>query len=422
MKKYLILAAAALVASAACTKVEVTESPDTPISFQVANYVPQTKANVAFEGTNFYTYAWFHPTSGVPQPFMTNETISFYEGTADGKGEWRPARMYFWPKSGYINFFSYAYSGTWATATDPKPAAVVDATGTTDLTAGTVRYGNPSSVASNHITVPVDGDILLANAAYRYSSSEASTNTYNINYSGPNYVTDVTGVPTLFHHLLSKVKFQARFDASEYSGSGYAWNLVINSITLNYADKGAITVPFTDPGTDHTQATWPYTSPSLVQWTPYVTATETGDQLGSIVANTGYPVNSATTILTSIPVTVGGSASHEAGSGVELIAESSVLPQNLTTTGATVTINYTLTSYYNDGESYVQHITETTTTPALALNTFKNGSDQPIGTWDMNYKYIYTITIKPNKTVTFDPAVVDWESTAIAGFYTYPNS
>ena len=45
MKKYFFLAAAALVAMCACTKTVVNEAPDQAIGFNVASYVPQTKAN-----------------------------------------------------------------------------------------------------------------------------------------------------------------------------------------------------------------------------------------------------------------------------------------------------------------------------------------------------------------------------------------
>ena len=41
MKKYLILAAAAIVAMAACSKTQLDESsiPDMPVTFQATNYV-----------------------------------------------------------------------------------------------------------------------------------------------------------------------------------------------------------------------------------------------------------------------------------------------------------------------------------------------------------------------------------------------
>nr|MCR5850777.1 lipoprotein [Bacteroidaceae bacterium] len=80
MKKYFILAAVALVALTACSKIEVSNTvPDRAISFQVANYVAQTKAGESAFDINdtFKTSAWFHPLSGDAQIFMDKETIKW---------------------------------------------------------------------------------------------------------------------------------------------------------------------------------------------------------------------------------------------------------------------------------------------------------------------------------------------------------
>ena len=178
MKKYFIIAVAALAASAACTK-NVTETPASPIAFQVANYVPQTKANVVFNGTEFKTSAWFHAdASATAQDFMSSETIKFQSNKT-----WAADRVYFWPKTGWINFFSWA--GT------PEPA----------VTEGTAAYG----ASSAPVTIATNADAMLAEAAYRYSNANADTNLYTdpILYSG----VDTKGVPTLFHHMLAQVNF-----------------------------------------------------------------------------------------------------------------------------------------------------------------------------------------------------------------------
>ena len=44
MKKLFIIAAAALVASVACSKVDTVATPDQEIGFQVASYLSQTKS------------------------------------------------------------------------------------------------------------------------------------------------------------------------------------------------------------------------------------------------------------------------------------------------------------------------------------------------------------------------------------------
>ena len=66
MKKYFIFAVAAVVAMAACTKVETDSNvPGRKIAFEVANYAGQTKAaedpgSVLAETDNFSSKAWMH--------------------------------------------------------------------------------------------------------------------------------------------------------------------------------------------------------------------------------------------------------------------------------------------------------------------------------------------------------------------------
>ena len=358
MKKYFIIAAAVLAAATACKKTDLNEQPGKAIAFQVANYLPQTKAGeVKFdESKTFNTYAWFHPTSGAAQAFMDNETIKWQ----DAAKQWSSDRVYFWPKTGYVNFFSYA--GT------PVPA----------MTDGTATYTDK--------TIAITDDAMLASAAYRYANSDA--NLYNIEYGSAN--TDVTGVPTLFHHMLSQVSVIVKFDASGIADAKNKWDLTVNSLALNYDNKGSLTVSFTDPGS--TGQAWPYTTAGY-NWTPSgvyanLPATETAS-VGAVQTTVAPNVSAGLTFFDAI----------------------SVLPQALTNS-ATIDLNYTLKHYYND----VEQIYETVDLPGIKLTDF---TAESITAWNMNYKYTYTITIKPNKTVTFDPAVEPWQEKA-AG-YTYPN-
>ena len=119
MKKILILTAiAALAVSAACTKVE-TITPDQAISFEVAKYMPLTRAyNSLLDETaagsdidRFFTNAWYHDGAAGfgAQRFMTDQAI--VPDNASDPTKWSPSgRNYFWPKTGSINFFSYAGS------------------------------------------------------------------------------------------------------------------------------------------------------------------------------------------------------------------------------------------------------------------------------------------------------------------------
>ena len=378
MKKYYVFAAAAIVAMAACTKVEVDNTPDHAISFQVANYVPQTKVGeVAYDGTQFNTYAWFNPTSGEAQVFMNNETIKWQSGSKT----WAADRTYFWPKTGDVNFFSYA--GT------PVPA----------VTNGSATYTDK--------TIDITDNALLASAAYHYGATNWNTNVYNGITYGDDH-TDVTGVPTLFHHILSQVSFIVKFSAAGITDTKYKWDLTVNSASIEYANVGTLTVNFTDP--NGTGQAWPFTTVGY-NWTPKANTANT--ELNA-PAGTGAVAFNGNANKQTVTATAAGDAVSD---GIYIIKEVSVMPQSIVpTTGsnAVLNINYTLKSYYNNEE----HITETVDLTDIVLS--EKFTTNAITAWNMNYKYTYTITIQPNKTVTFDPAVEAWASDA-AG-YTYPEN
>ena len=400
MKKYFILAAISLVTLAACSKIEVSNTePDKAVSFMVANYVVKTKAESAFDtDKTFKTSAWFHPLSGDAQTFMSAETIK-WQSSRDPK-QWASDRLYFWPKTGYVNFFSWAGI--------PEPT----------VTEGVAKYGDAS--ASTYITIGTTDDAMLANGAYRYSSDNYNANVYNeISYES----VDVKGVPTLFHHLLAKVTFVVKFDAQGLDPKN-KWDLTINSASLNYADKGALNVTFTDPGSTN-QAAWPFAT-TAVNWTM-----KSGDNKELAVTENLGADNKQTTI--------GGNISE----GKTLLNAITVLPQNLSATdgsNARFSINYTLKHYYDtadyaanpDAEPvWTEQIFETVnlfdpadpTAPGDALGSLAltDFTSSVVPAWNMNYQYIYTVIIKPNKTVTFDPAVVDWVD-PVNTSYTYPNN
>ena len=375
MKKLFIIAAAAVAVLAACTKTEGNTTPDRAISFQVANYVPQTKAGeVKFPETQtFTTYAWFHPTSGSSQVFMDGETIKWQASSKT----WASDRLYFWPKTGDINFYSYAGS--------PEPA----------VTDGEAKYENK--------TIAIDDDALLASAAHHYGFADSAENVYNTLTYGTD--TDVTGVPTLFHHVLAKVSFKVVFSAEGIKDTKYKWDLLVNSASVEYANKGSLTVAFAD--NSYKRQVWPYTTAGY-NWVP-----KSGEANVEQAAPAG--TNAVAFNGTANKQTVTANAAGTAKSdGIIILDEITVMPQDVTSatgSAAKFNLNYTLTSYY-DG---TQHIVETVNLEDIVL---ADKFTSAINAWNMNYKYTYTITIKPNKTVTFDPAVEAWETGASA--YTYP--
>ena len=385
MKKFYILAAVALVASAACTKVDPVESAlETPIGFNVVKYSAQTKASSynslldeKADGAaiqSFKTNAWYHDGAGTygSQAFMVDQVVA-PENTTN-PSYWAPTgRNYYWPKTGYINFFSYAGS--------PAPTAKAE-----------------NSITYTSVSVVPASNILVADAAYRYK--ENTTNDDSIYQQ--NSVTK--GVPTLFRHILAKVKFDVIFDASEVAPADTKdkWTVSITSASITVPQQGTISLTFTEPsGT--TPATQKFNSSSVWGSLGNYTAIDNVTGTGANVASPeNYEIDNAITL-----TAVGGTKSYEesrtaystTGKAAALIAESSVIPHTLTD-NVTFTMTYKLAYSYNGGAP----VQEVVTVPATKLTTFT----PTISAWDMNTIYTYHIIIKPNENILFDPAVETW--------------
>ncbi len=224
MKKIYILAAVALVASAACTKIETVDTPEASpkIAFEVANYMstkaagdPATSLNA--EGYNsFNTYANFFPETGNVQAYMSNVAVNF---TAGSPNVWAPARDYYWPKTGWINFYSYAGS--------QAPAITFDG----NKTVATAAYTDK--------TIAADDNFLLADAALIQNQNRKD-------YTSISGVT--SGVPTLFRHQLAKLNFDIKLattDEKKSSTTSFKVTVLNAGTTLSNlkADrKGSLTL------------------------------------------------------------------------------------------------------------------------------------------------------------------------------------
>ena len=104
MKKYICIAAAALVAMAGCSKIENAPEAQREINFEVANSVRTKATGSVYNNGAFGTYAWFNNTD----VFMTNEQVNLAAGV------WKTIdHTFYWPKSGSINVISFLpFSGT----------------------------------------------------------------------------------------------------------------------------------------------------------------------------------------------------------------------------------------------------------------------------------------------------------------------
>ena len=388
MKKLFIIAAAALVALAACTKTEkVSTNDDALIGFNVVKYTGQTRAYNSLldeqadgaQIASFTTNAWFHDGADAygSQAFMADQEIT-PENTTD-PSFWSPTgRNYYWPKTGYINFFSYAGSHT--------ASAVVE-----------------NGISFTDAAIDTLSNILVADAAYRYSRN--TTNDSSIYQQN----SVEKGVPTLFRHILAKVKFDVIFDAKTdmvNPDSKDKWTVTINSASINVPKSGSIDLTFTNPVNASSE---PITGTAKFNenyddWTiaaDWADAAATTRTIRKAEGKGDAPVKAI--ILTSI----GGKKSvletadgySDDGEANVLIGESAVLPYDLTD-DVTFAMTYKLEYQYDGGTP----ISEDIVIEPTKLTDFAPSIDH----WDMNTVYTYHIIIRPNAQIIFDPSVETW--------------
>ncbi len=244
MKKLIVLLSA-VAALAACSKNEVVPAvsgENVEISYKVA---PRTKADPqAFDTHNvFASWAYYLPKEKNWSANQAEAKIYIGEEGEEGatisyvNNVWKnKTTSYYWPKEGSLTFFAYSLNSN--SLTD-KSGYDTHFTCLNDKS----QYGIHGSL--NLDTHP-NTDFLVADIA---SDKTVNENVYDFN-----------GVPTLFKHKLSRVKFAVK-KKSDYPGA----TITLNSITfkkvvygmtytqyLNDAAKGIIT-DYINPGTERTK-------------------------------------------------------------------------------------------------------------------------------------------------------------------------
>lgn len=354
MKKYLILAAATLAAMCACTKNEAYDAPQQSINFNVASYMPQTKANASIlsETTSFNTYAYYHVNGGVQDYFTANgETIT--PDNTTNPTQWAPSKTYYWPKTGYINF--YSYYGTQAPV----------------VTDGSLTYGT----ATAPLTIAATDNLVFADPAF---NQNGNLETYQMD-------SVEEGVPTLFHHALAQIAFDIKAmkvdDKADTwkEGEPYTqWDITINSASLVANNKGYLALSTTLPA-----ATAEATNPA---WMDY-------DAVGW-TATTGTETINMTALGTNV-------LTEEAQ---PLLAMRSVMPQDIVDANVfAMTFTIKTTRSWDANNPVSEQITV-----SKKISEFTDA----ISAWKMNKQITYHITIDPCDTekILFDPAVVAWET------------
>ena len=350
MKKFFIIAAAALVAITACTKIEdIDTAPAKKITFQAASYVPQTKANVSImpEFTSFPCKAFLHAAgySETQNMFGDNgEIISAYTSgdvvttTPSQVAYWAPSHDYYWPKdaTSYVNFVAwYDKNGAPTTSTE-------------------------TSLVWSNRTIQTSDNILFADEAWHYKQNPSAA------YHMESGVSE--GVPMLFHHALAQLCIKA--NVTKASEGNTSWDVTLSGITLaGVFNQGTLSLTNSDLGSTGTKA-----------WTG---SWATSGTAGSV------SMSDVTTPLTT--------------TAVDVLTMQNVLPQTVTN-NVVLNFKYNISYKYNGTEYAHEKITA-----ALQLNNITNA----ISAWEMNKKITYTITINPETTVIrIDPAMVDWEPVA----------
>lgn len=391
MKKFFFFAAA-VVAMAACTKTEVqfNETADSnKIAFTVADYASQTKAPTSLASDeaiySFHTYATQFPEIGDAVLFMNNEEIKAWDNTpavvTSGNNiyTWAPEKDYFWPKTGFINFYSYA-------GTKNPTVNVSDDKKTIDYDYGT-------------ITVAGTDNILVADAALHFNSN---TQKYKEDHVSK-------GVPTLFRHQLGKIIFKVHLKTNQPASNNTTWkvrtieNENINSVayksSLTVVKNGSLKLTNKDALEDNAEK-----NTNTQVWAPVVGSSDNVD--GWIAADHADATNNEIIPLATQTLTI-ETTKTESGetSPAYLIAERTIMPQ--------ITDNTVFVLYYEVTASHDNF----TTAPFLkeirsvGVDVAKSMKDlvSTIIDWNKNTIVTYNIIIDPvSEKVIFDPAVEEW--------------
>ena len=351
MKKYFFLAAAALVAMCACTKTVVNEAPDQAIGFNVASYVPQTKAgevSIIGETKSFHTYAFYHVNKGAAQAYFTAAGEDITPDSESNPSKWAPSRVYYWPKTGSINFYSY-YGSQAPVVTD-----------------GSLTYADK--------TIGATDNIVFADPAFCQTANQDK------------YQMDAVkeGVPTLFHHALCQIAFDANVSKENDKADDWTeddpfttWEVTILSASLVVDNKGTLTLKHDVPAET--------AAPSNPAWL------ESYDVPGWVPASSTETIN-----MTALPTTTVLTKTAQSILGLR-----SAMPQEIDNTNV-FSIKYQIKTIRSwDASNPAIEVVE----DSKKLSEF----NETLTSWNMNKKITYHITINPvDQQILFDPALENW--------------
>lgn len=165
----------ALALLSGCTKIEQREAEPVPVSWQVIQDGPSTKAEAYNTTDKFLSWAWYLPNG---KTWATNRAVSqLYINAAEisfvsGEKCWRDASAhYYWPKAGALSFFAVSPSSLGSAVTCTAADGI--------------------KISNWDVNAHQDTDIMVADLATDKSANETAIGAWQ------------TGVPTVFRHKLS---------------------------------------------------------------------------------------------------------------------------------------------------------------------------------------------------------------------------
>ena len=350
-----VVVAASVAALASCSKVDFAQEARTyrAITFEVARYTVRSSSDTtdyasAYAAVPFGSYAWFKgETPANDTVFMSAQKVAY-----DGE-RWATAGItYYWPRSGSLDFISYSpYIDTLTSV----PAVTENSISWTGW-----------SVADHPTT-----DLMYATKAVGQTD-----NTHSYYYSG---------VPTLFHHALAKVGVNLRLayvEKTAPTGDKTRWDVTVHGIRLrNIRTAGSLTLNLNADGRN-------WNRPDSNTWAPV-----------------GSPVD---IVLDCSSLPLLDSTDTHAVDTTRL-----VLPQMLSG-GQLADLEITVRTWRDTGSGYQLFLTEDHVHATVPLTT------TALPSWGINQYINYNFVLAPSLafdngtelepvTVTFDPAVGDWE-------------
>lgn len=228
MKKYFVIAAAALVALAACSKNEADnaayeqsrqisfstvagKATRTPLSGTVYKTTDPTFGVFCYALTSGKTWA---ANSADGQAYMDKIEIS-YNGTDK---IWEPASVYYWPLSGSLTFTGFS---PYTEASKVTYAPATKALTVTNYVAAA--------------TTAAQTDLMWANTQKDLTDNQST-------YTSESATSTLKGVNMVFHHALSQVIFKVKKAAGLDD-----YTVTVNSITFNAMSTGTLTVTDDSP-------------------------------------------------------------------------------------------------------------------------------------------------------------------------------